>query len=85
MSGSADWTGDGSEDDLTQLSFVKGVVDIAVKITVCNPKRHAAVNPAEWQADIGTVLIRIYQGIILLESLAHPERTSQLMFWLLLC
>jgi len=54
---------------------------MAVKITIRNPKRHAAVDPAEWQADIDMVLIRMYQGIILLESIAHPERTSELACW----
>jgi hypothetical protein len=81
LSGSIDWSGDASEDDLTQLSFVKSVIDMAVKITIRNPKRHAAVDPAEWQADIDMVLIRMYQGIILLESIAHPERTSELACW----
>ncbi len=81
MTGSADWTGVGSEDDFTQLSYFKGFVDMAVKITICNPKRHAAVNPAQWQTDIGVVLIRLYQGIILLEGLAHPERSSQMACW----
>jgi len=81
LSGRAFWTGDGSEDDLTQLSFVKSVIDMAVKITICNPKRHAAVDPAEWKADMDMVLIRMYQGITLLESLTHPERTSELAGW----
>ncbi|DBB01229.1 TPA: hypothetical protein ACH3X1_001103 [Trebouxia sp. C0004] len=81
LSGRADWTGDASEDDLTELSFVKSVIDMAVKITICNLKRHAAVNPAECQADIDVVLTRMIQGIILLEGLAHSERTSKLACW----
>ncbi|KAL0047080.1 hypothetical protein WJX82_005974 [Trebouxia sp. C0006] len=78
MSCSADWIGNGSEDDLTQLSYLKSIIDMAVKITICNPKRHAAVDPAKWQADIGVVLIRMSQAIILLEGLAHLERSSQM-------
>ncbi len=81
MSGRAVWTGNASEDDLPQLSFVKSVIDMAVKITMCNPKRHAAVIPAEWKVDMDMVLKIMYRGITLLESFAHPERTSELACW----
>lgn len=76
MTVSADWVGDKSGSDQHQLTFLKGVVDVMVKLVLGNSKCYGGHLAIAFNT-VTDVINKVHQCSIWLMAMAHPEREAE--------